>query len=230
MNEYTKSERIIDTICLILFPMGFVALAVLARMGYSEANYADTYVFVTEVISTVIVTVLPALRLTRSFRCPYWFMLIVTSVVYVHSVALFTGFYQSVSWWDIFSHSYSSIVVTMIVFTALLVIDHYTTEINLGTSTLLLMTFVIGYAFGNFWEIGEWFIDNTFGMTLMSYSVEDTLRDLLSDALGAVVMTSIAAFIVFCKNPDRIVGEMNLDYIMVRIGNKWDRRCRPPVQ
>ena len=55
MEEYTLTEKRIDTACLVMFPMGFVILALLANAGYSPAFFADTYVVATEVISAIVV-------------------------------------------------------------------------------------------------------------------------------------------------------------------------------
>lgn len=225
MGEYPLREKCVDGVCLAAFPLGLLSLAVLAGLGYSDADYGDTYVMITEVVSVLLVMVLPLLRLSKTFRCPYWFMLVITSVVYLHAVSLFAGFYKDFEWWDAVSHSYSSVVVTMIAFVALLVIQHYTREIELGTWTLLLMTFVIGFGFGNVWEIAEWLIDTAFGTPLMSYSLEDTLGDIRNDAAGAFAMTMVARGLLYYRDTDRIVESMNLDRFMKGVGEKWDRRC-----
>ncbi|MCK9323420.1 MAG: hypothetical protein RBR05_03210 [Candidatus Methanomethylophilaceae archaeon] len=227
MQEYSKKERTTDIACLILFPLGFIILAILAIMGFSEGFFAETYISSTQIVSAILVMILPVLRLTKKFRSPYWFMFLVTSVPYLHAVSLFLGFYHSFANWDFISHTYSSIIVGLIVFISLLIIQHYTVRIDLGsTATILFFTFIIAWGFGNIWEITEWIIDNAFGNALMSYSVMDTLGDLvISDLTGAILTDVLAGIILSRYSITQIVEEMNLDRFMDRIGKKWDKKC-----
>lgn len=219
-----RQERLIDIALLIALPLGFFVLAILSYLGYSRADFGETYVFTTEALSLLIVMTLPVLRITKKFRAPYWFILIVTSVVYIHSVSLYFGLYQNLGWWDIISHGYSSFVVTMTVFIGLLVIQRYTTHIDLGKGGLIFMLFIIGFGFGNFWEMWEWLVDNIFGDSFMSYSVYDTLGDIVCDAIGAGAATLVAAHVMYRGNPNNIVDQMDLDRFMSNIGKKWDRK------
>ncbi len=226
LEEYTLTEKRIDTACLVLFPMGFVLLALLANAGYSPAFFADTYVVATEVISAIVVMVLPALRLKGKFRSPYWFMFVVTSVPYLHAVSLFFGFYKYMDYWDFISHSYSSAVVTMVVFLALLIINHYTKRIKLGVGGILFGTLLLGHGFGNAWEVWEWMVDCFFGDMYMSYSIMDTIKDIcLGDFVGVTIMTMAAYGIMLHKDCNKIVDGMNLGKFMDDMGRRWDRKC-----
>jgi hypothetical protein len=222
MNTYTESERRIDAACLILFPLAFIILAVLARMGFSHAYFSESYVMGTELVSAALVVVLPFLRITGRFRSPYWFVAMITSVPFVHSASLFMGFYQSFEYWDIISHSYSSFVVGLVVFIALLIIAHYTKNIRLGsTRSILMLTFVISWGFGSLWETSEWIIDNTSGNAFMSYSVIDTLKDLIiSDPLGALILELVAWAILRRSSVNELVAPMNLDRYLARLKDR----------
>ncbi|MDR2846429.1 MAG: hypothetical protein LBV63_04015 [Candidatus Methanoplasma sp.] len=226
MLSYSKEERNNDILCLFAFPGGLLLFAILAKLGHSTADFGDTYVVGTEVISAIVVMILPILRLARKFRSPYWFVLLITSVAYVHAVSLYLGLYKTTDWWDYFSHVYSSMVVTLIVFIALMIIQKYTTRIELGKYPLLLMTFIIGYGFGNSWEAFEWAVDKFYGDHLMSYSIFDTLRDItLSDFTGALIMVVITHVLMSKMSIDQLTSGMNLDDYMTRTGAKWDRKC-----
>lgn len=226
MEEYTKREKRIDLACLVLFPLGFVILAILAYAGYSPAYFAETYVAYTQLISAVVVMVLPTVRLTGRFRAPYWFVAVITSVPYLHAGSLFFGLYKNFEYWDFISHSYSSAVVTMVVFLALLIINHYATRIKLGGRGILVGTFLLGHGFGNAWELWEWVVDCYFGDRFMSYNVVDTIGDLcFGDAFGVLVMTIVVYFIMLNKDCNKIVDGMNLGEFMNRAGRRWDRLC-----
>lgn len=225
MTDYSAWERRVDIACLIVFPIGFIVLALLAFFGYSPAYFADTYVMMTEIISAIVVAILPLMRIKGKFRPPYWFVGIVTSVPYVHSVSLFAGLYMYVDYWDFFSHCYSSFVVTMVAFIALLVIDYYTTRLHLGRGGLILGTMILGHGFGNMWEVGEWIVDSIFADSYMSYSVWDTVKDIcLGDMCGVMIMTVLATYILCCKDYGKMVENMNLGNYMSRMGRGWDRK------
>lgn len=225
MTMDEKTSRKMDLALLVILPMVFVVLACLSLLGYSEANFGDSYVFMTELFSVFAVLILPLSRVFRKFMAPYWFILMVSSVVYIHSCSLYFGLYQNLAWWDVISHGYSSFVVTMTVFIALCVIQRYTRFIDLGKRSMLFMVFIIGFGFGNVWEIWEWFVDNFFGDMYMSYSVFDTLGDIACDLLGAGMATLASAYFVYRSDTNKIVDQMNLDRFMVSMGRKWDRRC-----
>lgn len=212
MSEYTHVHRAIDTALLIVLPGFLLILAVLSMSGYSFANFGESYVFLTEVISIIIVAVCPFLRLKGIIRMPYWFIAIVTSDVYIHSVMLFLGFYQNLDWWDHFTHFYSSLVVTMVVFMGLAILEKYILKISLMPKVVFLsLVFLIGFGFGNIWEVFEWLIDTVFGEAFMQYSVYDTLGDVAMDAAGAFVMTVIGACILHFKSPDEIITDLGID-------------------
>lgn len=226
MQEYTSAERKIDWICMVAFPSGFIILAMLAYLGYSPAFFGDSYVFMTELVSAAVVMVLPAMRLTRKFRSPYWFMAVVTTVPYLHAVSLYFGFYKDFAYWDFIAHCYSSIVVTMVVFIALLIINHYTTRIHLSRGGILTGTILIGHGFGIMWEMWEWFIDILFNDSYMSYDVMDTIKDVcLGDAAGVTIMFFAAFLYMRYRDCDKIVDGMNLGGFMEDMGRRWDRKC-----
>lgn len=226
MEEYTRTERRIDLLCLVAFPMGFIILAVNAYLGHSEAFFGDTYVAATQVVSALVVMVLPIMRLTKKFRVPYWFVFMITSVPYLHAVSLYFGFYNNLSYWDFISHSYSSAVVTMVAFLAMLIISHYTTRIRLGIKGILAGTLLMGHGFGNIWEVWEWSVDCFFEDSYMSYSIMDTVKDIcLGDFVGVTLMTMVAFVIMLHKDYDKIVDGMNLGKFMDDMGRRWDRKC-----
>lgn len=225
MTETFVTNRKIDILYAVLTPLGLISFAILAKLGYCGSDFAESYVFSTELILVMLSSVLPLLRISRRFIAPYWFICTVTAILYVHGTAMYVGTYQTIPHWDVFAHISATMVVTMIVFLGLTVIQAYTTCVELGKKTFLFMVFIIGFAFGNVWEMFEWFVDNFFGYTYMSYSVFDTLGDVLSDVIGSLTMTLLAAIVLYRSTPKEIVAPLNIDRIMTILGGKWDRKC-----
>jgi len=226
MSRFQR-ERVIDIAYLFLAPSGLLILMVLAFAGYYSGSHPVGYVTMTETFLASAAIVLPLLRVTKKFITPYWFILSITGLVYLHGFGLYLGAYIAWENWDVLAHISASIIVTMIVFIGMLVVKEYTTVIELGKVMFLLMVFVIGFGFGNFWEIVEWFIDNAFGYTYMSYSIHDTLRDIVTDLIGAGIMTLAAAYFLRIRTPFEILSGFGLHNFMTSMGKKWDRKCEP---
>ena len=218
------TERRIDLACLILLPVSFVIMGILGMAGYcmhKDPGYATTVQF----LSIFVVMILPVMRLKKIFMAPYWFVFVMTLNIYMFSIMLFLGVYDSIWWWDHFSHWCSGVLVTMVVFMALLVIKNYTTRISMPNGVLLFLTFMFGVALGCIWEMWEEGMDRVFGKGMMVYDAFDTLGDLWMDLVGAGTMVLLGAIILHFKTPEQIVGRIGLDHKMKRIGGRWDRRC-----
>ncbi|MCL2711893.1 MAG: hypothetical protein FWD37_01265, partial [Methanomassiliicoccaceae archaeon] len=148
------AERKIDLACLIIFPSLCVIGFLLAVNGYAS-NRDHGYAAAVQIACALTVIVLPLLRIKKIFYAPYWFMALMTSNIIMFSYMVMFGTYDDLWWWSPFTHWFSGLLVTMIVFMALLVIKNYTTRINIPNGVLLFITFMMGLAFGCLWELWE---------------------------------------------------------------------------
>jgi len=220
-----EQSRKIDLACLILFPLGLVIVFFLTIGGYNVGKDPE-YIAVTQLVSAVVTMILPIMRLKNLFKAPYWFLILMTTNVYMYSVMLFCGFYDNIWWWDKFSHWYSSLLVSMVVFIALAVVEHSTKCISLlPKPVFLLLVFMIGFSFGNIWEIAEGLVDAFSPKAYMQGPIIDTMGDLRMDFLGAGVMVLIGALLTRKRGMGDIVAKSGIEEKMAVIGKKWDRRC-----
>ena len=217
-----KDTRKLDLALSIILPGILVVFALMSYMGLSVANFGDSYVLATIVVCILAAMVTPGLRYLGIIRMPYWFMAIVTSDIYIHAITLYFGTYQTTAWWDHFTHFYSSLVVSMVVFIGLCILDKYIQKIDFGGNLLFLtIVFLCGYGFGNIWEIFEWTVDTVFGNAFMQYSVFDTLGDVTIDALGALVMVMIGALILRGRTPADVITDIGLDDKIDALKSDW---------
>jgi len=219
-----QTERKIDIACLIVFPLICVFGFLLAANGYAS-NRNHEYAAAVQIACALTVIVLPLLRIKKMFFAPYWFIAIMTANIFMFSFMVLFGTYDDIWWWSPFTHWLSGMLVTMIVFMALLVIKNYTTRISLPNGVLLFITFMVGMAFGLLWEMWETLMDVIYGEPTMVYNTSGTIRDLYMDALGSLTMIIIGAILLRHRRPDQIIGRIGLDHKMKTIGEKWDRRC-----
>jgi hypothetical protein len=218
------TERKLDLSLLILLPIICVILFIMAVSGFAS-NRDTGYAAAVQLACIVAVIILPLLRVKKIFMAPNWFIFVMTSNIYMFSITVMTGIYDNFWWWSPFSHWYSGVLVTLIVFMALLVIKNYTTMINIPSGVLLFIAFMMGLGFGCLWEMWETSIDVLYGRPTMLYSAIGTIRDLYMDALGSLTMLAIGAVLLHFRTPADIIGGIGLDHKMKRIGEKWDRRC-----
>jgi len=94
-----------------------------------------------------------------------------------------------------FTHFFSSAVVGSILLVSLYVIDECSDEINFSTFRLLLDVLVVTISFGVLWEFMEWTSDTFFGFNTQ-LGLQDTMMDLLSDSLGALLIVLFGYYLV----------------------------------
>ena len=204
-----ETQKRIDLACLIILPCILLVFAILAFLGYALGDDGETYISTTNLAAAVLVTIFPLLRYKRLFVFPYWFVGIVTACVYIYGISLFFGFYRDLWWWDEFTHWFSSTIVAMIVFFALCIMQHVVRRLEMSSAMIVMITFLVGFAFGGFWEIYEGTVDLIFDKNVMSYSIYDSLADIHMDFLGSATMALIAAIVLRKKSADELTEEID---------------------
>lgn len=145
---------------------------------------------------TLALAFLPEL-IERKFKInlPIEFELVIVSFNYL---SWFAGealnAYENFWWWDTMLHVSSGLILG---FAAFLVI--YTglrrKEIHLTPRMVALLVFLVGIGFGAIWEIFEFAMDQLFGLNMqrLQTGVTDTMKDLIVDGLGAMIMGYVGA-------------------------------------
>lgn len=148
-------------------------------------------------ILTLIAMVMPSV-VERKFNLeiPSEFEIILVLFIYG---SLFLGeqrmFYDRFWWWDKLLHGFSGLILGNIGF----LIVHYLnsgskTNLQLNPVFVALFTFCFAVAMGALWEIYEYSMDKLFGFFMQRGSLDDTMTDLILDALGAFVFAVLGYF------------------------------------
>ena len=93
--------------------------------------------------------------------------------------------YYRIWWWDIALHATSAIALGMIGFLFIYMLfdgDHFAAP----PSAIAFLAFTFALSIGAVWEIFEYTMDVVFG-TNMQKSADDTMIDLIFDAIGAII-------------------------------------------
>ncbi len=225
MKEYTNKEKHFDIACCIILPLIAFSFFIMAKLGFSEANYGTTYVAATQIAIMVLVIIPSLFRVKGWARIPYWLVFMIDGCLFMHAISLYAGFYQNFYYWSVIAHTVAGIVVTTITFTVLSIVQTYTRATNLGVYPLLFMSFMLLMGVGGLWELMEWGVDRIVGLNWMSYSIFDTTDDLVSDIVGSLIAIVCMLYIVRTKKMEDVVESINLGGIMRRIGAKADVKC-----
>lgn len=115
-----------------------------------------------------------------------------TTAVFLHAFGTL-GPYTTLWWWDHFTHFVSSSLVAGAGYATVRAIDEHYDDIHLPNRYMFVFILLFVLAFGVIWEVFE------FGITLASellgtktiltqYGLEDTMKDLVFDTLGGLVV------------------------------------------
>jgi hypothetical protein len=136
------------------------------------------------------------LRKTIKIDLPLLFdFFICLSLIFHVGNGLLDGGYYLIDVYNKFTHFFSATVVAFSSLLILYVIHEYEGTIVNNTIKVLFDVIIITIAFGVFWELLEWSTDALFGWS-SQVSLDDTMLDLLADALGGLFMVMIAYLLI----------------------------------
>ena len=115
--------------------------------------------------------------------------------VLLHAVGML-GAYEGVWWWDHLTHTLSATVVAGVGYTLVRVLEEYSDALSVPPEFEFVFVVLFTLALGVFWEVLEFvarMVAAELGVqaVLIQYGLEDTLTDLVFDALGAVVVATL---------------------------------------
>ncbi|WP_336035922.1 hypothetical protein [Halobacterium yunchengense] len=142
---------------------------------------------------TLAITFLPAV-LERNYEFPLdpWLALWVTAAVFLHTLGS-SGLYAHIEWWDHVTHSLSASLVAGAGYTTARAIDIHHDDISIPPEVAFVYIFVVVLSFGVLWELFEFGLDiaaaeTGLTMPLAQHGLEDTVKDLTYNSLGALVV------------------------------------------
>ena len=147
-----------------------------------------------------VVTYVPAI-LERDYDIPMdpALVLWITTAVFLHAFGTLglpgdvLSPYRSIWWWDHLTHTLSASIVAAVGYTAVRALDDHTDALDLPPKFVFVFVLLFTVAFGVFWEVIEFALGELAAATgsqgvLTQYGLEDSMKDLLFDTLGGVVV------------------------------------------
>lgn len=139
------------------------------------------------------ITLVPAV-LKRNYEIPLdpWLGLWITLAIFLHTMGS-AGLYARIGWWDHLTHAMSASLVAGVGYTFARAVDLHSDQIHLPKKFFFVYIFVVVLSFGVIWELFEFGLDiaaDATGLTmpLAQHGLDDTVRDLMFNSVGALVV------------------------------------------
>jgi len=171
-----RTSPVIVTVWAALLLAGLIAL------GFARWSLA----FVT--FATLLLSLMPPLLASRwSVMLPLPFLIATTAFVFG---SIFMGeafdFYERLWWWDLALHGFSAIGFGLFGFLFVFMLfegDRFAAP----PAAIAFISFCVAMMIGAVWEIFEYTMDQTFGLNMQKSGLDDTMGDLMIDALGGFI-------------------------------------------
>ena len=114
-------------------------------------------------------------------------------------------------------HSFSGIILGNIGYALVSYLNSSTNvDLNLSPTFVALFTFCFALAIGALWEIYEFAMDSFFGLNMQRTGLDDTMKDLILDTLGAMLFSVLGYY--------HQIGRINLiSKYIVKLDDKNDK-------
>jgi len=157
-------------------------------------------------LATLFLTWLP-IRFADRFDIKIPTRFATAAVVFIFAT-LFLGeiadFYERFWWWDVILHTGSAMAFGIFGFVLIFMLfegDRFAAP----PGAIAFLSFCVAMAIGGVWEIFEYTMDQCFGLNMQKSGLQDTMWDLIVDALGALV-AALSGHFYLKKSSDFVLG------------------------
>lgn len=163
--------------------------------------------------ATLALSVAPAVLASRfALALPAPFLIAITLFV-IGSILLGEAFafYDKVWWWDLALHGSAAVGFGLIGFLFVFMLfegDRFSAP----PFAIAFLSFCLAVTVGGLWEIFEFAMDQVFGFNMQKSGLNDTMGDLIVNALGAVVAAA-AGYSYLTGHGERVFGPLLEQFI-----------------
>ena len=228
MKERFSTERV-----LLVLRYLFIALAGLAIAGSIVYQQWETLL---SAFLTLVLLLLPFLLARRAkISIPPVFQIVILLFIFA---SMYLGeihrYFDRYWWWDIMLHSASAIILGYIGFLLVYALNrNENIDLHLSPFFISLFAFCFASALGVLWEIFEFAVDGLLGADMQKarnleelygyfdtrLGVIDTMRDLIVNTVGALVVSVIGYFYLTARpRPDNAFGRLKDTFIRANPG------------
>lgn len=171
-----------DLVCITVF-----FLLMVMTIGSYFKDVRVGYQIYTGLFTAFFCLVPMLFRRKKIMTLPLIFVIMIELAIFLHGYGVLLLQYDNLAWYDSVTHTTSSVVVGLCVFYALLVVDRADDKISFGRNGISIFIVLSMMALSVYWEVFELIVDVLTGTT-MQYSPFDTMRDMMSNLIGGVLV------------------------------------------
>jgi len=189
-----KKKRDVGEIIVFWFALVFRVMLILAVI---LSIYFSQWENLLAAVTALLLTFIPALAEKKlKLDTPSYFELIILIFIFL---AIFLGeifsFYYHVPMWDSMLHFAAGIIIAAVGFALVTILnDNPRIAVKLSPFFIALFAFCLSVTLGTLWEIYEYWQDSWFGFNMQKTGLDDTMKDLLLDASGALLVSVVGYF------------------------------------
>lgn len=217
-----KSTRIIFIVISSIMSALFVYAGIMYFIETNLAEKSNNLFICGQCALYLVVTLVPLLMRKLKLEVPDFVYLIFIGFCVAHFLlGEILGFFATVSWWDSALHTISGMLITLLSFSLITVLNNeHKGQGKVSVVFACLFAFCVSLTIGLMWEIVEYLMDTWFDLNMQrayvstvsgergaplvgQEALSDTMKDLLLDAFGALVV-SISAGVYIVRSQKEV--------------------------
>lgn len=215
MDRHQKINRVLYYIVIASFVIPIIFIVIMMLFGETaetEAGYhssADYSLMLLQCVLGLIVINIPSL-IAKKLKFELPIILYSMYIVFLYC-AIFLGevrsFFYVIPFWDSILHSFSALMLGAFGFMLVSILNkNKELTVQLSPFFVALFSFCFTLAVGSLWEIYEFTFDGLLGLNMQKFiladgtvlighaALVDTMKDLITDALGGLVAAVVGFF------------------------------------
>ncbi len=160
---------------------------------FSVVIFERSFVVAAGIFVNIVLAFLPSIiHKSTKKNLPWTLDLSVTLALFLHTTGITFDLYHDPQWWwwDELTHFLGSFIVGMIAFHLVFTMN-FLGKVKMSIPMVGLFLFLTAMGIGGIWEIAESYSDMFLG-TNTQISLQETIRDLQFDFLGAALISFVA--------------------------------------
>jgi hypothetical protein len=217
-----KKVDLSDIVCVFTALM-ILVMTILSVLGTDRTPYK----LWTGILCAIFCLIPMAFRHASVMRLPLSLIVPIMVTIFLHAYGVLLILYDDIVWYDTITHLAASITIALLVFYTLAAVEMFDSQTRFGKRIPLFVTLIM-MTFSIYWEVLELVVDNTTGIN-MQYSPWDTIRDMVSNTIGTVMVTIPLRFYLKKHSLNEFIERLELSPSLKRMVTREPKMAKQPV-
>ena len=218
-----KKIDLSDLVCIIAAAI-LLFMTMLSALGTDRTSYK----LWTGVLCALFCLVPMLFRHAGVMKLPLAFIVLIEVSIFAHAYGVLLMRYDDIVWYDTVTHTLSTITVALCVFYALMAVQMFDHRTRFGPVWIPLFVALIVMTFSIYWEVLELVVDTITGIN-MQYSPWDTIRDMVCNTIGTLMVTIPLRFYLKKHEPYEFIERLELSPTLKRFIIREPKKTKQSV-